>query len=633
VADVHCIVVIRSLQRIVAACAHGLFWAQIPATSAPRAPYDWKKAKVEGAAVNQGFWDVAVGAKRNDVPRSELQDRNVITIVASGFGQGGLFVGQWNDAGELAMRRGTMHNDDGTDATGLFGIVGTCSVASCEDRPTVLFSGCAWKDGRFFRALHSEDGGSSWGICNWLVTNVDDDLTNLAGDQGGSWNNCIAVSPSYSDLVSLGWVSLFFTLDRGKTWRLVQDPHLHGDVHALCFHSQAAGSVPDFYVGSDGGVAHIDLNTYLTQTGSPFQSNYNRQLPTLQCYATHVIRNFYGTLAVSKTHPGQIAVGLQDNGNVHCMLLPTATPWLPIDGSDGGWNAFLADGALLHNSMGRAVAVTQFNATGDVVYTAVVPITQPVPIPTGLNGPVGEAVVRPSYRNAARQVMHAVAASKNDVFGLYVDDVSSPRYQWQLIGSIPAGEVVAGLASYHGGTIFVGTQGVIGTSLAEIYVLDSKQGTALKLSIDLPKPSPTAKLSGGNIPRIVMFTDRDVFALMNNVVATDSGKVNSTVTSSYVLRLDGLKWVVTPGMGLTNEQMLGLEAVAVPNSHFSRALFVSTDEYVYTTRDDGATWQRCSLGLPRNPHCADLRSAASDSGAYLYLSTYGRSVWVAPLRQ
>ena len=63
-----------------------------------------------------------------------------------------------------------------------------------------------------------------------------------------------------------------------------------------------------------------------------------------------------------------------------------------------------------------------------------------------------------------------------------------------------------------------------------------------------------------------------------------------------------------------------------------RALVVSTDDKVYISRDDGQNWQPAALGLPRRPHCGDLRFVRDEEGgANLYLGTYGRSVWVAEL--
>jgi len=47
-------------------------------------------------------------------------------------------------------------------------------------------------------------------------------------------------------------------------------------------------------------------------------------------------------------------------------------------------------------------------------------------------------------------------------------------------------------------------------------------------------------------------------------------------------------------------------AVGEPNTRVPHALLVSTDDRVYLSREDGAMWQQASMGLPRNPHCADL---------------------------
>jgi hypothetical protein len=38
-----------------------------------------------------------------------------------------------------------------------------------------------------------------------------------------------------------------------------------------------------------------------------------------------------------------------------------------------------------------------------------------------------------------------------------------------------------------------------------------------------------------------------------------------------------------------------------------------------------------SSGLPRRPHCSDLRLVQNGDGTQLYLSTFGRSLWRADL--
>ena len=657
------IVVVRHLRRIVAACSNGLFWATIPLPSrnrgclmpfgpksTPRSPYEWKQANVEGSEKgnSQGFWDVAIGATRNDRSRSQLEDRDVITIVAGGFLSGGLFVGQWNDQGELVMRLASIHNDDNTDATGLFVLMGTCSVASCELFPTVLYAGCSYKtDGRLFRVLRSQDGGRSWGFCGSEVTTAGDDLTSLANDGGLIWNNCISVSPTHPGLVALGWMRLFLTVDSGHTWRwVIEEKHLHHDIHALRFYPETVGSVHNLYVGSDGGVLRINLDELLDPQpgGHAFLSNYNRQLPTLQCTETlalfeeggmpagrwHGTGRYYGTLGASRTVPGLIATGAQDNGNLRCLVGVSPTPWLQnsVETGDGGWNAFIADGSYVHTDLGPVFLTRLDNRAGEDGFMKV-PVNHP-PM-SELSKPVGEPVVsRPAFHNLAGEYLNGLAAVGNQVFALYVDETqgvrSHGRYHFDLVGSLPAGEVVAALASFHGGLVFLGTQG------GRMYALECKTGRVLELPVVLPKPGPHAAVKGGCINRIALFSESEGYALMNGAIAEfDHNGVTQRVSSYYVLRLDGLNWVVTAGLGLRNERMFGLEAVALPHSEVPHALFVTTDDRVYVSRDEGATWQQASQGLPRCPHCTDLRFADVDGEAHLYLGTYGRSVWVAKL--
>ncbi len=63
------------------------------------------------------------------------------------------------------------------------------------------------------------------------------------------------------------------------------------------------------------------------------------------------------------------------------------------------------------------------------------------------------------------------------------------------------------------------------------------------------------------------------------------------------------------------------------------ALYVATDSHVYVTRDRGKNWLDASSGLPRRPHGCDLRFVEqSDANAFIYLGTFGRSVWRAQLQ-
>jgi hypothetical protein len=121
--------------------------------------------------------------------------------------------------------------------------------------------------------------------------------------------------------------------------------------------------------------------------------------------------------------------------------------------------------------------------------------------------------------------------------------------------------------------------------------------------------------------------DTALFAILDGA----SAKLNPvmTVAANYILQLDSAnaRWVPTLCAGLPNEPYFGLEAVEVPGSHVPHALFVCADDRVYISRDDGKTWRGASLGLPRRPHCGDLRFGIEPNGGVLYLGTFGRSMW------
>ncbi len=650
--DVMDICIIPRLRRIIVACSNGLFWSVIPVSSPkkgcfsigskpPPRLYKWKQAKINGGGKHtQGFWNVAIGSDKSGSDRSELEDIKNITIVAGGYyidystlpgdpSQGGLFIGQWDTSGELVMKRPAFNLDDKIEPASFFlSGAGTCSVCSFKMSPNILYAGYSGKDGRLFKVLRSKDGGFTWTISGTLVTKQGDDLNSLAGSQGVNWNNCISVSPTDQGYVVLGWVDLFLSLDSGKTWRLIKDSkHQHTDHHALAFYPEVISDFHDLYVGSDGGVLRINLDDYGNGTGSPFQSNYNQFLPTIQCYSRKMIQ-FFGTLGVSRTSFGLISTGLQDNENVWCTsTAPVASSWLAMDGGDGGWNSFTQDGALLHYTKDGPAAISTFSNSAGVnsVSSTKVPLIKTSSTP--LYAPAGEYVVHPTYKNKPGHTLQSVATVKNLIFGLYADQDTDEGYYWELIATIPDNEILSEVASFAGDSIFAGTEN------GKMYFVDTKAGSVVPITIKLPKLGPFDQITGGSISRIVTFSDTDVFASINNAFVIDKNTKQPTAYRyHYLIRLDGSMFVTTPGNGLPNEVIYALEAVTHPHSETDHTLFLATSERVYISRDSGKNWQEASDGLPRNAHCSDLRFVNLEPEARLYLSTYGWSVWVATLK-
>ena len=81
--------------------------------------------------------------------------------------------------------------------------------------------------------------------------------------------------------------------------------------------------------------------------------------------------------------------------------------------------------------------------------------------------------------------------------------------------------------------------------------------------------------------------------------------------------------------GLPNELFYAMEIDPTTNPP---DLYVATDSTVYDSHDGGMSWGPASLSLPMRPHCADLRFVTQTDGiSFLYLSTFGRSIFRAQL--
>jgi hypothetical protein len=273
---------------------------------------------------------------------------------------------------------------------------------------------------------------------------------------------------------------------------------------------------------------------------------------------------------------------------------------------------------------GESTAVKSLETPGFVV-RGDVPITVPDPLDAkGLSGPHADAVRHPSFRNGFGQKMFAAAGATgnvskvSEVYGLFQDGPEQ-AYHWERLGTTPQGWIVWAVGSYSGRTIMVATTNADSTD-THLYALDSKTGSFLDLPIVLPNPIPDTPQAGGVITRIVMVRDGIGFAVLNG----------TNLKNNYVLRLDGLHWIVPSATGLpTKSSFFGLEAI---QDRDRLILFVTTDDRVYMSEDAGDTWVQASGGLPTRAHCGDLRIGKLGGRSVLLLGTYGRSVWQANLQ-
>jgi outer membrane protein assembly factor BamB len=184
-------------------------------------------------------------------------------------------------------------------------------------------------------------------------------------------------------------------------------------------------------------------------------------------------------------------------------------------------------------------------------------------------------------------------------------------------------------------TAIRGDQVFVGTGQGKVFAIDTNAGNVVEQPVKLPKPSPGTQMTGGTILRIVALDTSSIFGVLLAAIekkADGSAPLGVPAVQNYILRLDNGTWSPTSATGLPNELLFGFVAVVAPNSEIPRGLLAATDDAVYISRDDSKTWQRASIGLPRRPHCGDLRFAILPvGGPTVILGTFGRSMWVATL--
>jgi len=577
--------------RIVLATAMGVFWAVIPQLGSD---YVWRAVTtlVDGGTFPPGTYSgLAVSGAR-------------VVVAAWGVDLGlhhyGVFHGDWS-SGDLIMARSDMPPRGPTDFTSVDQNMFRTSLAVCADDPTVLYAVSSSEFLTLGPLLRSGDGGRSWVVLN---PTVDGQPLSIVARAQGDYNNCIAVAPTEGNFVAVGWqAGTFVSHDGGNTFLQFRNDNLHSDVHGITF-DPADASGRTLYIASDGGVA------VTRDDGATFDSTANRRLTNLEFYSTYVTRDFYGTLSVQGD---LIAGGLQDNSNVVCQLTApgTVTPWAPIDGGcDGGVVMFIGTGQVLTDLVcGGGTNLRARSLHGRSLYDIDKGKEVPVPAQSGPNAllsPILEAVTAPVFKNGDGELMYAVASpfSTLQVFGLFAKSDGGDLHA-DLIGTVPSGaqpDSISALASFDGTSVLIGT----GSGRA-LQLTPSSKGpvgaTTIKVADDVPN---------GAMTRILTLSPTLAFANYN------SGN------SGRIVRFDGQNWGRSD-QGLPGDACYGIA------SRGTEMIFTATDDRVFSSRNQGQSWMNASTGLPRRPHCADLRTGTTPGGDVVYLSTFGRSLWVAGL--
>lgn len=606
--------------RIILATSNGVWWAPIPKTSGSTA-YNWQKAS--GFPLPTGdIYSVALGPQQ--------------TIMATAWphqgsdevaGHWGLFRGSWQASSALTFQQITdVSNVDGGPL--LLLPMQAISVASCVNNLNVMYAAAANPDGTLYAVMRSDDGGLHWKGLPLLVNGTPNGIYDVAGDQGNAWNNCIAVSPTDANTVAIGWQhGPFLSNDGGLTCASLEGVSgMHDDHHAITFTPSSQTSGGRMYVCCDGGLVVSSDN------GASFSTSFNQKLANLQFLGPTAKREWPGGLG-SDSNLGLLGGGLQDNAEVYTPLSPPASgpqPWRRLDAGDGRWLAFLANGVALHFTNDNSIRYARWNgATLDD--HGVVQVRTSGPSKPASDGGIyaGVYVVEsPQYVRGAGDRLYAIGATDSDIYGLF-DDGFGPHWDYLLSVPVnttkdPQGQIVinqgiSAVASYSGAIMQIGLWGKNGAPGGVIYTYSLNNPGAGFVSLQAD--------SGSNpyVPKIAIINESltdgkfEAYAIRND---DSTGRLYYTPTGDRWYHVDA---------GLPTSIYFTLE---VDRSTNPARVFVATDDAVYASKDQGTSWQNISAGLPKQPRCSDLRLVQSkDSGQrYLYLATFGWSVWQTPLR-
>lgn len=624
------VAVMKSARRIVVVSDNGIFWSKIPPMG-PLSPgclgallgitgppwsdgHVWQQAK--GTELPNGkFFGLTLGATQKIDPFGRPMNLRDVTVVVGGSQTArGVFVGQWDSADNLLMKRA--HFSGALDLVQL--VMAATSVVSCTSQPQVVYAVGSDDNGRAAVVVRSDDGGRIWNPCQMMLKGGGN-LQSNAGTQGeDGYNGCIGVSPFDPNLVAIGWeFGPFISDNGGQLWQQARGP-THADIHSVYFDPRigahlgsviGVGTSDLLYVCSDGGLAST------SDSGQTFESGYNQQLLNLQYYSATGVRQSWGSIGAFPQFDGLVGGGLQDNGNCFAELGGTTfTPWTHLDGRDGGFFTPLQTGQVLHNiglqPTPQPILASRWD-TGAHTFVDTAPVliahSKPPaqPDPKGLIGVNSlEFVKHPKFTRRGR-LMYAVASVGLDVYGLFAER-NGDKITWEYLGTTPgaAPNVAWAVASVDGTNVFVGT------SERRIFLLDAQNGASVEYLYDRAL-NPT-----GTFIRIVPYSNTRAFAIQN---WDDHGTV---------IALRGLVWAPA-GSGLPDSPFFALEGA---RNITNDTLLAATDDRVFISYDEAKTWGRASKGLPRCPHCADLRFVKDHRGAQrIYLGTFGRSLWVANL--
>lgn len=207
---------------------------------------------------------------------------------------------------------------------------GRVEVTYAAQDPSIVYVSVDAQGGQIWR---STDGGESF-IKRASETAAGNPARYL-GEQGWYDNIIWAGDPTNADLVIVGGVDLWKSIDAGDTLTDIStwwDPRsAHADHHYIVAHPDFDGSTnKTVFFCNDGGIyVTADVYTLGNNPGLP-RINGWRELVN-----TYAVTQFYGGAGNPDT--GVIIGGAQDNGTLRFTPAAGSEQWTEMFGGDGGW--------------------------------------------------------------------------------------------------------------------------------------------------------------------------------------------------------------------------------------------------------------------------------------------------------
>ena len=444
---------------------------------------------------------------------------------------------------------------------------GRISFDYCKDYPNVIYAHLANTNGTDIEyALKSSNGGESW--YNTSIT------TTKASSYAIAWYAFkVSVCPTDSNFVLSLSVDPYYSSNGGSSWSGMGDPH--SDYHEVTWYN---GN--QFLVGCDGGINRFNKSNMAAFT------NLNNGLNITQFYAGNY------------SSAGNILIaGSQDNGT-H-MNLSGTSQFSKVLGGDGAFCAVDQQSNSFIYGSTQNLNIYRLSATTNVKISNYITNSLGTINNTWFINPfeVNPADSRQIYVPTKREVFRSVNAGNT----------------WIKLTKVLGGDPYCiGIGSGIDPTIYIG-----GTS-SRLYRVNNAATTVAEQEVFLHY---------GNNSDFANSTIGCIEVDPNNSGTIYCGLVNNSSNSRIWKIIDAdtedPTWFDISSNLPSNMAVNWIEVDPQNSGH----IYAATDYGLYTSLNDGASWQK-EERLPNVP-IDQIRLRHSDRKLFIF--THGRGAWTADL--